>query len=224
MNTTYGVLNNSSLIVDTDKLRENVRTILRSLPAGTKLIPVVKDDAYGHGALKTAHALSDMVCAFAVSTVDEGAQLVHGGGQKDILVLTPPLTAEEAKRAKALGLILTLSSVPALRLATRAGRGVRARLAVNTGMNRYGFPPDEGGVPRGKTRGRLCGGGVLPPLRALPCGGAARAGVRLRRGVRTGEAGIPAAFLPPFRDGRGRIRRKELRRRARRACALRVCA
>lgn len=49
MNTTYGVLNNSSLIVDTDKLRENVRTILRSLPAGTKLIPVVKDDAYGMG-------------------------------------------------------------------------------------------------------------------------------------------------------------------------------
>ena len=47
MNTTYGVLNNSSLIIDTDKLRENVRTILRSLPAGTKLIPVVKDDAYG---------------------------------------------------------------------------------------------------------------------------------------------------------------------------------
>ena len=29
MNTTYGVLNNSSLIIDTDKLRENVRTILR---------------------------------------------------------------------------------------------------------------------------------------------------------------------------------------------------
>ena len=57
MNTTYGVLNNSSLIIDTDKLRENVRTILRSLPAGTKLIPVVKDDAYGMGMVGVARTL-----------------------------------------------------------------------------------------------------------------------------------------------------------------------
>ena len=71
MNTTYGVLNNSSLIVDTDKLRENVRTILRSLPAGTKLIPVVKDDAYGMGMVgvaRTLRAFPEIGC-FAVAHV-----------------------------------------------------------------------------------------------------------------------------------------------------------
>ena len=58
MNTTYGVLNNSSLIIDTDKLRENVRTILRSLPAGTKLIPHDTDDPAGMPKLRAARTLS----------------------------------------------------------------------------------------------------------------------------------------------------------------------
>lgn len=150
-------------VISLGAIRANARAVMKA--ADAPLIAVVKDDAYGHGALKTAHALSDMVCAFAVSTVDEGAQLVHGGVQKDILVLTPPLTAEEAKRAKALGLILTLSSVPALRLATRAGRGVRAHLAVNTGMNRYGFPPDEAEAAcRAAKRAGVCVEGVFSHL------------------------------------------------------------
>ena len=81
MNTTYGVLNNSSLIVDTDKLRENVRTILRSLPAGTKLIPVVKDDAYGMGMVGVARTLSAFpeIGCFAVANVSEGVTLRREG-------------------------------------------------------------------------------------------------------------------------------------------------
>jgi len=64
---SYGVLNNSSLIIDTDKLRENVRTILRSLPAGTKLIPVVKDDAYGMGMVGVARTERRIVRTFSRS-------------------------------------------------------------------------------------------------------------------------------------------------------------
>ena len=81
MNTTYGVLNNSSLIIDTDKLRENVRTILRSLPAGTKLIPVVKDDAYGMGMVGVARTLSAFpeIGCFAVANVSEGVTLRPDG-------------------------------------------------------------------------------------------------------------------------------------------------
>ena len=79
MNTTYGVLNNSSLIIDTDKLRENVRTILRSLPAGTKLIPVVKDDAYGMGMVGVARTLSAFpyIVFFAVEKLYDVLQLLR---------------------------------------------------------------------------------------------------------------------------------------------------
>ncbi len=89
MNTTYGVLNNSSLIIDTDKLRENVRTILRSLPAGTKLIPVVKDDAYGMGMVGVARTLSAFpeIGCFAVANVSEGVTLRREGIRQDILIM-----------------------------------------------------------------------------------------------------------------------------------------
>lgn len=89
MNTTYGVLNNSSLIIDTDKLRENVRTILRSLPAGTKLIPVVKDDAYGLGMVGVARTLSAFpeIGCLAVANVSEGVTLRREGIRQDILIM-----------------------------------------------------------------------------------------------------------------------------------------
>ena len=109
MNTTYGVLNNSSLIIDTDKLRENVRTILRSLPAGTKLIPVVKDDAYGMGMVGVARTLSAFpeIGCFAVANVSEGVTLRREGIRQDIL-LEVNIGSEEAKTGFAAGDILPL--------------------------------------------------------------------------------------------------------------------
>lgn len=130
--------------------------------AGVPLIAVVKDDAYGHGAAAVAEALSDMVRLFAVSTVEEGAQLVHAGIGRDVLVLTPPLTHGEMRRAARLGLIVSIASPPVLRLALQAGgRGLRAHIAVNTGMNRYGFAPDEtAAVCRAAARGGIRAEGV----------------------------------------------------------------
>lgn len=130
-------------VVSLGTIQKNARAVIRA--ARRPLIAVIKDDAYGHGAYPVACALADMVSLFAVSTVDEGAELVHAGAAGDALVLTPPLTRDEAFRARALGLIVTISSAPVLRLVLRAGRGVRAHIAVNTGMNRYGFAPDEAG-------------------------------------------------------------------------------
>ena len=98
MNTTYGVLNNSSLIIDTDKLRENVRTILRSLPAGTKLTPVVKDDAYGMGMVGVARTLSAFpeIGCFAVANVSEGVTLRREGIRQDILIMGSTLPFQYA--------------------------------------------------------------------------------------------------------------------------------
>lgn len=111
--------------------------------AGVPLIAVVKDDAYGHGAVAVAHALRGAAQMFAVATVDEGAELVSAGVGENILVLTPPLCRQDAARAAAYGLVQTLSSVRSLRFMLRAGLPVRAHIAVNTGMNRYGFAPYE---------------------------------------------------------------------------------
>ncbi len=123
--------------ISLDNIRHNARVLARR--ARRPLIAVVKDDAYGHGAEHVAHAIADMVCMFAVATVDEGARLVTAGVDGDILVLTPPLCREEAERAAFYGLVATAASFDSLRLCA----GLRVHLAVNTGMNRYGFSPRE---------------------------------------------------------------------------------
>ena len=52
-----------------DNLRQNYR-FLKELH-GNKLLAVIKADAYGHGAVRCAHALADIADGFAVATVDE---------------------------------------------------------------------------------------------------------------------------------------------------------
>lgn len=125
-------------VIDLDCIRANAELLSRI--AGTPLIAVVKDDAYGHGAPEVAHALEKQAAMFAVATVGEGAALRTAGIQKDILVLSPPLFQEEALRIAAYGLIASVGSVHALAL---CGEGQTVHIAVNTGMNRYGVPPSE---------------------------------------------------------------------------------
>ncbi len=111
------------------------------------LIAVVKDDAYGHGAAEVAHSLHNLASSFAVATVEEGASLRIAGVQEDILVLTPPMTEEECVRLLSYGLVACLGSDPPVRLLARAaeltGITPRVHLAVNTGMNRYGYPAPQ---------------------------------------------------------------------------------
>lgn len=139
-------MQNTIALVSLSAIRRNAVRLLRAA-GGTPLIAVVKDDAYGHGAVQVALAIEDMVAAFAVCNVAEGAALRLGGVTRDILVLLPPVTEEEAARAALYGFVVTVSSPYSARLLCRAARqrGVsfRAHLAVNTGMNRIGFRPER---------------------------------------------------------------------------------
>lgn len=109
------------------------------------LIAVVKDDGYGHGAVEVARALSGIAESFAVATVYEGAELRTAGISEDILVLTPPLNAEEVVLACGHHLTLAVTSLASLNLIlkSRADFPVRGHIAVNTGMNRFGFRPER---------------------------------------------------------------------------------
>ena len=119
---------------------------------GAKLCAVVKADAYGHGAETVAAALAGVADAFAVSLVEEGVAVRAGSCGKEILVLTPPTTAETAWTAIAYGLTLTVSDLWTAKLvdgvARRFGKPCQVHLKVNTGMNRYGM--------NGSMLGKVC--------------------------------------------------------------------
>lgn len=128
--------------VDLGALLHNLR-LLKERARG-EVIPVLKADAYGHGALPLARFLGAQgVGRLAVATLAEGWALRRGGVEGEVLLLGSlhPLEAEEALR---LGLVPTLSTLEAAQaLAARAralGLTPRAHLKVDTGMNRVGFP------------------------------------------------------------------------------------
>jgi alanine racemase len=120
--------------------------VLRALAGeATPLFPVVKADAYGHGAIPIARALAEIGAdGFCVATLDEGVALRRAGIDRPILVLypIPPSLGETARRA---GLGVTASDARLLAgvLATLDADGTADPLAlhleVETGLGRGGF-------------------------------------------------------------------------------------
>lgn len=137
--------------IDLTALRTNYRLLCgRIWERNRKIRPiaVVKADAYGHGAPACVRALLQEGCdCFAVSCVEEAVAVRRAclsvGKSADVLILgyTDP---SEAERLAEEGLIQTvLSEEYAARLqaaAARTGVAVRVHLALDTGMNRIGFP------------------------------------------------------------------------------------
>ena len=66
--------------IDLGKLRRNVQLIRRDLPEHVRLLAVVKDEAYGHGALDVARiAVEEGAWGFGLSTLEEAIALRDAG-------------------------------------------------------------------------------------------------------------------------------------------------
>jgi alanine racemase len=107
--------------------------------AGVPMLPMVKADGYGLGAVPVARALERLdPWGYGVATVDEGAELRAAGITRRILVFTPMLEADIAQ-ARDAGLTPLLGS-RAMIAAWAAATGDAAwHLAIDTGMGRSGI-------------------------------------------------------------------------------------
>src|SRR3989475_11396348 len=74
--------------VDLAAVVENARTVARV--AGTRLLPVVKANAYGVGAVAVSKALEALdPWGYGVATVEEGAELRAAGIARPVVVFMP---------------------------------------------------------------------------------------------------------------------------------------
>jgi len=81
--------------IDLGRLRRNLQLIRRDLPATVKLLAVVKDEAYGHGALAVARlAVEEGAWGFGLSTLEEALHLREGGIKAPLLLLGERQEAE----------------------------------------------------------------------------------------------------------------------------------
>jgi alanine racemase len=133
--------------IDLGKLRRNVQFIRRDLPPAVKLLAVVKDEAYGHGALEVARvAVEEGAWGFGLSTLEEAMVLRDGGITVPLLLLGERQEAE-LEWCAAHDLTVCVNephSVRALaRIAANLGKRVPVHVKIHTGMSRYGVRWDE---------------------------------------------------------------------------------
>lgn len=115
--------------------------------AGVPLIPMVKADAYGLGAIQVAHTLEQLdPHGFGVATVAEGAELRAAGIVRPIIVFSP-LLPEEMGAANVARLTPALGS--AEEIAAWKVYGSPYHLSIDTGMSRAGVPWREMGALAG---------------------------------------------------------------------------
>lgn len=134
-------------IIDLSAIRHNVRQIRGILPNSTRMIAVVKADAYGHGAIPVSRAaLGAGADWLAVAIPEEGIELRSSGFGVPIFILGLTLP-EQASLYADYDLTATVSSPESLQVlsdtAVRNHRQIRVMIKLDTGMNRIGIMPDS---------------------------------------------------------------------------------
>jgi len=136
--------------IDLQALCENART-LKDLAGPRRTMAVVKADAYGHGAVQCATALSPLVDAFAVAIREEAVALREAGIDLPILVLQGPHSQEDVQVMSSAALWPAISSDHQIDWLEQADAHFeQVWLKCDTGMHRLGFMPDE--VARARSR------------------------------------------------------------------------
>lgn len=133
--------------IDLGKLRRNLQLIRRDLPSRVKLLAVVKDEAYGHGALDVVRiAQEEGAEYFGLSTLEEAMALREDGITAPLLLLGERQEAE-LPWCVAHDLTVCVNEPHAVRqlarLAKEFGKQVPVHVKIHTGMSRYGVRWDE---------------------------------------------------------------------------------
>lgn len=128
--------------IDRAALAHNVEVLRGLLPGRCALMPAVKANAYGHGAVPVALELNRLgVDAFCVAAAQEGAELREAGVRGLILVLgyTHPAQFPLLTRYE---LTQTVVDAPYAQALSASGQKTMVHLKLDTGMHRLGLPWD----------------------------------------------------------------------------------
>ncbi|MBQ9063135.1 MAG: alanine racemase [Eubacterium sp.] len=130
-------------------IRHNLMQARSRIPADTKLLVVLKANAYGHGVETIAQNLQDIADYYAVATVNEALELREDGITLPILILGyaspkeyPALICHNITATIYREEDAELLSQTAVRL----GMDAHVHAAADTGMTRIGFRTDEAGA------------------------------------------------------------------------------
>jgi alanine racemase len=139
---------NKWIEIDLDALKNNLQQVRACLEDRVRLIAVIKNNAYGHGALESAHILyQNGVDFFAVSYLEEALELKQSGFKGRIMLLAPLWNEGEYTEAIKNNITLTIASLKdwekACHLSARLHMLTAVHLKIETGLGRFGFSREE---------------------------------------------------------------------------------
>ena len=128
-----------SVTIDTGALRHNLQVIRRLAPK-SRVMAVIKANAYGHGLIAVAKAL-EAADAFAVARIGEALALREAGIKTPIVLLEGVFDGEQLAAAAAGDFELVVHTQEQIELLLAAPREARFKvwLKLDSGMNRLGF-------------------------------------------------------------------------------------
>ena len=131
-------------VISLDAVEQNFREMRKNIAEDTKMIAVVKADAYGHGAAPIAHLIEgyDYIWGFAAATAEEAVHLRENGVTKPILILGivfeeyyPELVRDDIRLA-----VCEYEEAEKLsKEAVLQNKTVHIHIALDTGMTRIGY-------------------------------------------------------------------------------------
>jgi len=134
---------NTTAQIDLAAIRHNL-SVVKNLAGDSRIVCVVKADAYGHGLSRVCRALDD-ADVLAVATTGEGFSCREQGWAGRLLLLEGPSNAEEFDDAVTLGAEMVVHHESQLQLLAQRKISAPAALwlKIDSGMHRLGFPPER---------------------------------------------------------------------------------
>lgn len=135
--------------INLDAIEHNFNEMKKCINDDVKICAVVKADAYGHGAVTVADTLKDKADYFAVATPDEAIELRKSGITAPVIILTYTHSDDyrELIENNVSMTVFTKEAADNLqKTASEIGKKALIHIAIDTGMTRLGFMPDDDSV------------------------------------------------------------------------------
>ncbi len=147
---TKEILRDTYVKVDLGRIAKNMTLIREMAGPDVAVMPVIKANGYGHGAVNIAPVLVESGASYlAVATLTEAMELREAYPDYPLFILghTPDRLLHYAAEQNITQTVFSLRQARILANAARkAGRKAKVHIKVDTGMGRIGITPDEEGL------------------------------------------------------------------------------
>lgn len=135
--------------IDLDAIEYNYNQIRSKIPQDTKLLAVIKADAYGNGAVIISKFLDDKCDFFGVACADEAVEIIRAGIKSPVLILGRVFVEDYPIIVKHNIRIPIFNLYDAKKLneeAKKQGKIIPFHFCIDTGMSRIGFQANDESV------------------------------------------------------------------------------